>query len=50
MKTINRLFVGIALMCLTSSVNAQIARWLVRPSYDHIEMTDGRQRNIADGI
>lgn len=40
MKTINRLFVGIALMCLTSSVNAQIARWLVRPSYDHIEMTD----------
>ena len=40
MKAINKLFVGIVLTCLASSVDAQIAKWLVRPSYDRIEMTD----------
>ncbi len=50
MKAINKLFVGIVLVCLTPSVNAQIAKWLVRPSYDHIEMTDnGLLKIVSDG-
>ena len=40
MKAINTLFVVFVLMCLAPSADAQIAKWLVRPSYDHIEMTD----------
>ena len=41
MKAIDKLFVGIVLLCVASSAEAQIAKWLVRPSYDHIEVTDG---------
>lgn len=37
-------------MCLASSANAQIAKWLVRPSYDYIEMTDsGLLKVVSDG-
>ena len=49
MKTINKLFFGIALMCLASSVDAQIAKWLVRPSYDKIEMTDNGLLKVTSG-
>ena len=50
MKAINKLFVGIGLMCFTLSANAQIAKWLVRPSYDRIEMTDcGLLKVISNG-
>lgn len=50
MKAINKLFIGIALMCIAPSVNAQIAKWLVRPSYDYIEMTEsGLLKVVSDG-
>lgn len=49
MKAINRLFVGIVWMCLASSADAQIAKWLVRPSYDHIEMTDSGLLKVVSG-
>ena len=50
MKAINKLFVGIVLTCLASSANAQIAKWLVRPSYDHIEMTgSGLLKVVSNG-
>ena len=50
MKAINKLFVVFVLMCLAPSADAQIAKWLVRPSYDHIEMTDsGLLKIVSDG-
>ena len=49
MKAINKLFFGIVLMCLASSVDAQIAKWLVRPSYDKIEMTDNGLLKVVSG-
>lgn len=41
MKTVNKVFAGVLLACLSSSMHAQIAKWLVQPTYDHIEMIDG---------
>ena len=49
MKVINRLIVGIALSCLASLANAQIAKWLVRPSYDLIELTDNGLLQVVSG-
>lgn len=49
MKAI-KLFVGIVLMCSATSTNAQIAKWIVRPFYDHIEMTDnGLLKVVSNG-
>ena len=50
MKAINKLFVVFVLMCLAPSADAQIAKWLVRLSYDHIEMTNsGLLKIVSDG-
>lgn len=47
MRMINKIFIGALLACLSSSVDAQIAKWLVRPTYDHIEMNDGRLLKVV---
>lgn len=47
MRMINKIFIGALLACLSSSVDAQIAKWLVRPTYDHIEMSDGRLLKVV---
>ncbi len=49
MKAINKLFVGIVLLCLASPVNAQIAKWLVQPTYDQIKMTDSGLLEVVSG-
>lgn len=40
MKIDKYLFIGILTFCLNLSANAQIAKWVVRPDYDSIEMMD----------
>lgn len=35
-----RILLSIMFVCILTSVDAQIAKWMVRPSYDHIEMLD----------
>lgn len=35
-----RILVLLMLICVLTSVDAQIAKWMVRPTYDHIEMLD----------
>lgn len=49
MKTINKVLAGVLLACLNSSMHAQIAKWLVQPTYDHIEMIDGRLLKVNSG-
>ena len=49
MRTINKVFAGVLLACLTSPMNAQIAKWLVKPMYDHIEMIDGGLLQVNSG-
>ena len=49
MRTINKIFAGVLLACLTSPMNAQIAKWLVKPMYDHIEMIDGGLLQVKSG-
>lgn len=40
MKINKSLIIGVIAFCCNSAVNAQIAKWLVRPDYDAIEMKD----------
>ena len=40
MKINKSLIIGVIAFCCNSAVNAQIAKWLVRPDYDAIEMMD----------
>ena len=35
-----RILLSIMFACILISVHAQIAKWMVRPNYDHIEMLD----------
>lgn len=45
-----KMFVGVIMACLSLSVQAQIAKWLVRPNYDSIEMTDnGLLKVVSNG-
>lgn len=50
MRLISKVLVGVLLACLSLPVDAQIAKWLVRPTYDHIEMTDdGLLKVVSSG-
>ena len=40
MKMNKRILLSIMFACILISVHAQIAKWMVRPNYDHIEMLD----------
>lgn len=35
-----RILLSIMFVCILTSIDAQIAKWMVRPNYDHIEMLD----------
>lgn len=35
-----RILLTVMFVCILTSVDAQIAKWMVRPTYDHIEMLD----------
>ena len=45
-----KLILGIAICAVTSSVKGQVAKWLIPPMYDTIQMADGEDLIITDSL